>query len=144
MHIPLFVRPTQAGCAACAFLASTNTYLAYANHRMFLGNDELHHLIATHPVEPNERDVLVLEYPFLGRSLYDLHDDGSGVHMASWNRPIISLEPAARDFLANGPRNFQADLYIIGWLERSGLGYDVITDEDLHAEGLAALAPYRS
>jgi N,N-dimethylformamidase len=141
MHIPLFVRPKKA-IARVAFLASTNTYLAYANHRMFLGNDELNHLIASHPVVPNERDVLVLEYPFLGRSVYDVHDDGSGVNMATWNRPLISFEPAARDFLAAGPRNFQADLYVIGWLERSGLGCDVITDEDLHAEGLAALRPY--
>ena len=142
MHIPIFVRPAVPG-ARVAFLASTNTYLAYANHRMFLGNDELHDLIATHPIVPNERDVLVLDYPFLGRSLYDLHDDGGGVHLASWHRPLISLEPAARDFLAAGPRNFQADLYIIGWLERLGLGYDVITDEDLHAEGAAALSPYQ-
>jgi N,N-dimethylformamidase len=142
MHIPVFVRPT-APRAPVAFLASTNTYLAYANHRMFLGNDELHHLIATHPIVPNERDVLVLDYPFLGRSLYDLHDDGGGVHLASWLRPLISLEPAARDFLAAGPRNFQADLYIIGWLERLGLGYDVITDEDLHVEGAGALSPYQ-
>lgn len=107
---------------------------------MWLGNDELHHLIAIHPTEPN--DPLVLAYPFLERSLYDLHDDVSGVSMASWNRPIVSLEPAAKDFLANGPRNFQADLYIIGWLERSGLGYEIITDDDPHAEGAAALEPY--
>ncbi|HVZ15305.1 MAG TPA: N,N-dimethylformamidase beta subunit family domain-containing protein [Bauldia sp.] len=141
MHVPLFVRPKTPG-ARVVFLASTNTYLAYANHRMFFGNDALHELIATHPVVPNDRDVLVLDRPFLGRSLYDLHDDGSGVHMASWNRPLISLEPEARDFLAAGPRNYQADLYVIGWLRRHDMPFDVITDEDLDREGVAVLAPY--
>jgi N,N-dimethylformamidase len=31
----------------------------------------------------------------------------------------------------------------VDWLERTGLGYDVVTDEDLHREGVALLAPYR-
>ncbi len=141
MHIPLFVRPKKPK-ARVVFIASTNTYLAYANHRMFLGNDELHKLIASHPVVGNDRDVLVLDRPFLGRSLYDLHDDGSGVHMVSWHRPLISFEPAAKDFLAAGPRNYQADLYVDGWLQRRGIPYDVITDDDLDAEGVDAIAPY--
>ncbi|MCB1487326.1 MAG: hypothetical protein KDJ88_07700 [Bauldia sp.] len=64
---------------------------------MFLGNDKLNHLIAAHPVVPNDSDVLVLEYPFLGRSVSNVHDDGSGVQMASWNRPLIRFEPAARE-----------------------------------------------
>jgi N,N-dimethylformamidase len=84
MHIPLYVRPATPS-EAIAFLVPTNTYLAYANHRMFQGNSELNHYIASHPIEPNDRDVLVLDRPFLGRSIYDLHDDGSGV-VASWQR----------------------------------------------------------
>jgi N,N-dimethylformamidase len=141
MHVPLWVRPSRPR-ARVAYLASTNTYLAYANHRMFLGNSDLNHYIASHPVVPNDRDVLVLDRPYLGRSVYDLHDDGSGVCMASWARPLISFEPEARDFLAAGPRNYAADLYIVGWLERTGLGYDVVTDEDLDVDGQEALRPY--
>ena len=141
MHIPVYVRPAEPR-ARVAFLAPTNTYLAYANHRMFLGNSELNHYIASHPIEPNDRDTLVLDFPFLGRSIYDLHDDGSGVSTASWHRPLVSFEPAARDFLAAGPRHLAADLYIVGWLERSGYPYEVLTDEDLHAEGIDALRPY--
>ena len=141
MHVPLFVRPIKPK-SRVVFLASTNTYLAYSNHRMFLGNDALHELIASDPVVPNDRDILVLDRPFLGRSLYDTHDDGSGVHMASWSRPLISLEPGAKDFLAAGPRNYQADLYVVGWLHRRGIGFDVIADEDLDAQGIDALEPY--
>ena len=141
MHIPVYVRPSKPS-ARVAFLVPTNTYLAYANHRMFLGNSELNHYIASHPVEPNEYDKLVLDYPFLGRSIYDRHDDGSGVCLASWRRPLVSLEPTARDFLAAGPKHFSADLYVVGWLERSGIPYEVLTDEDLDSEGLGALQPY--
>ena len=38
---------------------------------------------------------------------------------------------------------FPADLSIIGWLEAMAYDYEVLTDEDLHREGLAALAPYK-
>ena len=40
------------------------------------------------------------------------------------------------------PWQFPADLSIIYWLETMGYDYDVITDEDLHQEGLACLEPY--
>jgi N,N-dimethylformamidase len=38
---------------------------------------------------------------------------------------------------------FPADLSIIYWLEKRGYDYDVITDEDLHQEGVACLSPYQ-
>jgi N,N-dimethylformamidase len=142
MHIPIYVRPTSPQ-ADVAFLAPTNTYLAYANHRLFLGGDEFTKLAATHPVVPSGSETLVLQYPYLGRSTYDLHDDGSGVCLATWKRPLISFEPEARDFIAAGPRHFPADLYIIGWLGRCARDFDVLTDEALHMEGSDALVPYR-
>jgi N,N-dimethylformamidase len=40
-------------------------------------------------------------------------------------------------------RHLPSDLYLLDWLEQMGHRYDVITDEDLHAEGLQLLAPYR-
>ena len=43
----------------------------------------------------------------------------------------------------SGVRHLPADLYLLDWLEQMGHRYDVITDEDLHAEGLQLLAPYR-
>jgi N,N-dimethylformamidase len=142
MHIPLFVRPTSPR-ADVAFLAPTNTYLAYANHRLFIGADEFVRYTATHSTGPSGLDTLVLDLPFLGRSTYDRHDDGSGVSLASWKRPLISFEPESKDFITAGPRHFPADLYIVGWLGRTGLGFDVLTDEDLHLEGSDALRPYR-
>ena len=40
-------------------------------------------------------------------------------------------------------RHLPADLYLLDWLEQMGHRYDVITDEDLHAEGLQLIAPYK-
>jgi N,N-dimethylformamidase len=144
MHIPFTVLQAVPG-ADVAFLVPTNTYLAYANHRMFagMGTPEFFAFSASHEIEVSDRDTLVLVEPQLGRSLYDLHDDGSGVSLATWRRPVINLEPAAKDFLNAGPRHFAADLYIVGWLERTGLPYACLTDEDLHRAGVDALAPYR-
>ncbi len=36
---------------------------------------------------------------------------------------------------------FNADTHILGWLENQGIEYDVITDEDLHDEGVGVLEP---
>jgi N,N-dimethylformamidase len=36
-----------------------------------------------------------------------------------------------------------ADLHLLNWLEEKGVAYDVITDHDLHEEGVEALKPYR-
>jgi N,N-dimethylformamidase len=41
-----------------------------------------------------------------------------------------------------GIRDFSGDLCLIDWLEAKGFQYDVITDEDLHSEGVALLSSY--
>ena len=69
-------------------------------------------------------------------SLYSRHSDGSGVCYASRHRPANNLRPSGRLW------NFGVDMFLIEWLEQTGLGYDVITDEQLHEEGLEALRPY--
>jgi N,N-dimethylformamidase len=145
MHVPFTVTPAVEH-ADVAFLVPTNTYLAYANHRMFagMGTPEFFALTAEHPIEASDRDRLVLTEPQLGRSLYDLHEDGSGVSLVSWRRPVVNLEPAARDFLNAGPRHFAADLYLVGWLERTGLPYVCVTDEALHRGGVEAIRPFRT
>ena len=113
-HITFFVRPKKGGITApVAFLAPTFSYLAYANNRS--GVPQL-------------------------LSLYSSHSDGSGVAYASRMRPIMELRPK---FNSRYPRHFSADLYFTHFLEVKGLPYDVITDDDLHAEGLALLKGYK-
>ena len=40
------------------------------------------------------------------------------------------------------PWQFPADMSIVGFLELQGYDYDILTDEDLHREGVACLKPY--
>ena len=116
-YVPFFVRPKKGtSTAPIAFLIPTFSYLAYGNSGT--------------PV----RDPLSL-------SLYDHHSDGSGVSYSSRLRPILTIRPKhARN---NSPRHFAADLYLINFMEVKGLQYDIVTDEDLHAEGAALLSPYK-
>ena len=69
--------------------------------------------------------------------MYDLHSDGSGVCYASRLRPVLNMRPKERLW------QLPADTHIIDWLEAKDFPYDVITEDDLDAEGIALLAPYR-
>ena len=78
-----------------------------------------------------------------GLSTYDPHNDGAGVCYSSYRRPIINLRPKYRAPGLGATWQFPADLSIVAWLEAMKYDYDVLTDEDLHREGVAALKPYR-
>jgi N,N-dimethylformamidase len=77
------------------------------------------------------------------KSAYDHHADDTGVHFSSRLRPVLNSRPKYSAALILAPWQLNADLYLIDWLEAMGHSYDVITDEDLHAEGVELLAPYR-
>ena len=146
-YIPFFVRPPDGlATAPVAFLAPTLTYLAYANERLYWneGYREKRPLITPLETEPPDIDRYMAEHRELGLSLYDVHSDGSGCAYSSRLRPILNMRPKYRAWrLQDAPRHFAADLYLIGWLERHGIAYDVITDEDLHRQGVSLLAQYR-
>ncbi|MDA2925617.1 LamG domain-containing protein [Acidobacteria bacterium AH-259-G07] len=119
-YVPFFVRPRKGTSSArIAFLVPTFSYLAYGN---FFG--------------PDVPELL---------SLYDQHSDGSGVFYASRLRPILNMRPNGRETWKGitFPHQFSADLHLVDWLDAKGHEYDVITDEDLHFEGTALLAPYK-
>ena len=80
---------------------------------------------------------LLMHHPELGGSTYDTHSDGSGVCHVSRLRPIVNTRPTGWLW------NLFLDLCLLDWLEAQGQSYDVITDDDLHAEGLSLLADYR-
>ena len=69
--------------------------------------------------------------------MYEKHPDGSGVMFSSRRRPVLQLRPGADGW------NFTPDTDINAFLKHVGVGHDVIADEDLHTDGLDALAPYR-
>ncbi|HET6470539.1 MAG TPA: N,N-dimethylformamidase beta subunit family domain-containing protein [Pseudomonadales bacterium] len=131
-HVVFFVRPApHHHRARIAYLASTATYLAYANQRLGF-RDGVY--VKRAPRDAN--DAYLLAHPGLGSSLYDCHRDGSGVHYSSRLRPILNLKPKCI------PWAFTADANLTAWLERTDERFDVITDEDLHRDGAAALEPY--
>ena len=139
-HVPFFVRPRPGTTTApLAFLAPTLTYLAYANEHLEAEPAELFPFL--------ERDAHAAEYRYIAEnglhSTYDTHHDGSSVCYSSWKRPLVNLRPRAIFRIFGSPERFGADLYLVDWLEHQEFPYDVITDEILHAEGVALLAPYR-
>ena len=116
-------------------LMPTASYLAYANHQMPTSwhFDELSSSKFT-TLSPT--DQFMEECGSLGLSTYDIHNDGSGVCHSSYLRPILNMR------LKTDLWQFNADTHIIDWLEAKKIPYDVITDEELERDGVAALKPY--
>jgi N,N-dimethylformamidase len=77
------------------------------------------------------------------RSLYDRYDDGCGAYEASLRRPLTQLRPGYASPQHGGPHGLAQDLGLLAFLERRGIGADVLTDHDVHAEGAEALAGHR-
>lgn len=146
-YVPFVVRPLrQQPTADTLLLLPTASYMAYANEHAALdsGTTEVlcGHLSAYKP-----EDLFLNEHREYGYSLYDTHSDGSGVCYSSRLRPILNMMPGyTNSWIGAGgsaPWQFNADLHIVDWLDASCWRYDVVTDEDLHAEGLALLGQYR-
>ena len=133
-RIPFFVRPAKrAPTADIALLMSSCTYMAYANHRMLFEGADF--VAARTKLRPEHE--YIRQHRNLGPSMYEKHDDGSGVMYSSRRRPVLQLRPGADGW------NFTPDTDINAFLAHLNLGHDVIADEDIHDEGFDALAPYR-
>ncbi|WP_432970363.1 N,N-dimethylformamidase beta subunit family domain-containing protein [Dactylosporangium sp. CA-233914] len=136
-RVPFFVRPPRGTVTAdTVFLVPTATYAAYANMRlrMFAQFGEMMHGRLT---VLDGTDLLLSVQPELGASTYDMHRDGSPVVYSSLRRPVTNFRPKGRIY------KLCQDLLITAWLEHEGVPFDVVTDEDLHREGTAAITPYR-
>jgi N,N-dimethylformamidase len=141
--VPFFVRAVQPKAPIC-LLIPTASYLAYANIGTAFDAALLQSITASTPIF-QEVDVEVYKNDVeFGLSTYDVHDDGAGVCYSSYHRPIINMRPKFRAPGIGGPWQFPADLSIVAWLEHMKYDYEVVTDEDLHREGVAALKPYRA
>lgn len=136
-HIPFFVLPPRGRThAPVAFLASTFTYLAYANsHHGW--EDPLSEPSYGRLLELGPAELFLMQRRDFGVSLYDRHLDGSGSSYSSARRPILNTRPKRAIW------NFNADLHIIDWLEATGQDYDIITDDRLDIEGTDLLGGYR-
>lgn len=141
--VVFFVRPPRdRATAPVAFLASTFTYTAYSNFGM--NPVRAAELTGESGVRRDEVDPVLAARDDLGRSLYDSHGDGSLVVHVSRLRPMLNARPTYRFLVSGGGGwSFGGDMYVIDWLEASGVPYDVITDDDLHTEGAELLERYR-
>jgi N,N-dimethylformamidase len=139
--ISFYVRPAPgAATAPLAVLIPTFTYTVYSN---------FYHPARSQAGQGASQDEIAGAFlgarRELGLSLYCTHRDGSGVAHVSSRRPMVDQRPWHRIVTrGNAGRELSGDLYLLDWLEHEGIEYDTITDDDLHAEGLALLRPYRA
>jgi N,N-dimethylformamidase len=143
-EIPFFVRPTRGRTTAdVVVVIPTLSYLAYGNEHASWANP----IPSTPGLDQildavGERDRYVAEQRL--KSIYERHTDGSGVAYSSRLRPILNMRADyGMPLLLGGPHQFPADIELLEWLDRRRIAYDVVTDEDLHHDGEAALAGYR-
>ena len=143
--LPLFVRALEPGRKArIGLVFPTYTYLAYSNdHTLLHGNGA--EVLAARAVSLEPADVAMAAHPEWGLSLYDTHTDGSGVTLSSRWRPIPTLAPDQRAWQAgegSGRWNYPADLLLVAWLNREGIPWEALTDEDIDRGGVRTLACY--
>lgn len=140
--IPFYVVPGgRTERQKIVFLAPTFTYMAYANFARGNFAGKLAERVAAWNAYPHNPD----EVGAYGYSTYSRHPDGSGITLSSRLRPILTMRPECLVYFdpkGSGMRHFPADSHLTDWLEEKGFAFDVITDEDLDREGLAALSPY--
>ncbi|KAL3469084.1 hypothetical protein BJX99DRAFT_268705 [Aspergillus californicus] len=128
-----------------AIVLSTFTYLAYANEHMYDEERPTHMEVPGGvKVLQDENYLRMARRDDLGLSMYDAHRDGSGSVFSTSKRPILNVRPGYVHWGIHRPREFSADLLMIGYLEEllGRGGYDVVTDHDLHLHGVAALEHY--
>ena len=141
--IPFFVRPTpgKPQSKICVLIPSY-TYIVYANYARFNTDDDYCARVKAWNARPWTAD----DSPQFGWSTYNFHSDGSGICYSSRLRPIITMRSgyiSVVNLPGSGLRHFPADSHLWSWLEHQGHEFDVLTDEDLHAEGLAAIKDYK-
>lgn len=134
--IPFVVRPPRGTARArLALILPTASYWAYGNshHHMEWGEGENVRGVFT---TIDATTLFLHEHPEFGCSLYDHHNDGSGVCYASRLRPVLNMRPGERLW------QLPADTHIIDWLEEKGIACDILTEDDLEQDGAALLQPY--
>ncbi|MGJ7043244.1 N,N-dimethylformamidase [Shinella sp. BE166] len=140
--IPFYVIPGErTKRRRIVFLAPTFTYMAYANFARGNFAGDLAARAAAWNAYPHNPD----EVGAYGYSTYSRHPDGTGVTLSSRLRPILTMRPNYLTYFdanGSGMRHFPADSHLTDWLEKKGFSFDVITDEDLDRDSLAALSPY--
>jgi len=140
--MPFFVCPPLGKpTAKLCVLVSTFTYTIYGNH----ARPDYHEGWQSRIKEWGAYPHNPAEFSNYGLSTYNLHSDGSGICHASHKRPLFNIRPGYITFgeaECSGLRHFQADSHLTAWLHAKGIDYDIITDEELHNDGVEAIKDY--
>jgi len=136
-YVPFYVRPPRGKpTARLCLLVPTASYYAYVNHHMNVDWGSLIEQSSTCFATLTTADLYLQNQSLFGLSMYDDHNDGSGVCYASRLRPMLRMGPHEELW------QYNADSHITDWLEEKGFSFDVVTDDDLHAEGLSLIEGY--
>ena len=144
-NIVFYVRAKRPGTQAkVAFLAPTFSYTVYGQYQK-AGRQAL---ITQRSLDWGALPQAPDGHPEYGVSPYNFHSDGSGVVMSSLRRPLIDkrvnqihlVDPSA---YGSGLYWIAADSYITDLLTRKEIPFEVITDHDVHVEGVELLAKYQ-
>ena len=116
------------------YLLPTATYLAYADEYLpshlyeWKGDDRGHRFAIANNL----------------RSLYDYHSDLSGVSIASYKKPKVTLRDDYAYPLCGCPHNLPVDLHFLRFCHDNAIVLDIMTDHELHERGLAGLRGHRA
>jgi N,N-dimethylformamidase len=150
-NIPFVVLPEKGKpTAKIAVLMSTFTYTVYHNflrpewERDPKWRDGWRAQTKAWGAYPNNPG----EHQDYGLSTYNYHSDGSGIHSASWMRPMLNVRIGFINYpfpeiRGSGLRHFPADTHLLAWLEAKGFDCDLMTDWELHHEGCDLLEQYK-
>ena len=140
--MPFFVCPTLGKpTATLCVLVSTFTYAIYGNHSRPDYQDGWQDRIKEWGAYPHNP----AKFSNYGLSTYNMHSDGTGICHASHKRPLFNMRPGYITFgeaSCSGLRHFQADSHLIAWLHAKEINYDIITDEELHNDGVNVIKDY--
>ncbi|CAH0033151.1 unnamed protein product [Clonostachys rhizophaga] len=144
---PFRTQPLKKPTPKAALVMSTFTYLAYANEHQFDPDTPARAEVpgGLESVEFYKDETFYKQdrRRDLGLSCYDVHRDWSAVMHSSAKRPLLNCRPDYVNWTGHRPRELSAELIMQGYMERLGVEYDIITDHDLHAQGVDALRDYR-
>jgi len=143
------VPPKNHPTARIAVLASTFTYTIYGNHARPEWDTDPEWQAAWRRQSQDWGGYLHNpgDHHEYGLSTYNYHTDGSGISIASWRRPMLNVRLGYLTYpyeaiRASGLRHFPADSHLNAWLESKSFDYDIITDWELHREGVDLLKRY--
>ena len=121
----------------------TFTYIAYANGTG--SGEQIDYVesgLAAAPPRVHPEHRRLEEFAEIGGSLYDVHSDGSGWMYSTPRRPLLTCRPDWKSSWRDAYRHLSADLYILAWLDKIGISYDVVSDHTVHEQGVSLLSRY--